>query len=247
MPQWLVGARNPLPEIPIRDVLKDSVYYPACNVDGDPIMFLAGNFLSFVYVDYGIGYENLLAELDTFKGYQLIAKRSVEERELVPQGWNPQYFSSSDGNPDQHRDWINLSFAVWSIYERTKEYRPDHGPDRFSLLYIGNDAVATFQSLYHGNHVAPAVIAVMQPGNDFKEVTSRFAQAVLENPAGPPTFLLWGGYGCGIEQELHYFRPCWPQYGKRVKILRNRKEQASEVARSPTDQIQLWTLGDVPH
>ena len=40
-------------DFPLDDILRDSLYYPASGFDGDPVRYLAGNVLSFVYVDYG--------------------------------------------------------------------------------------------------------------------------------------------------------------------------------------------------
>ena len=48
MPDWISNASAPLPELCIREVLSGSVYYPACEFDGDPVKYLAGNFHSFV-------------------------------------------------------------------------------------------------------------------------------------------------------------------------------------------------------
>lgn len=42
---------------PLRELLRDSLYYPSSAFDGDPIRHLAGNFLSFIYVDYGVSQD----------------------------------------------------------------------------------------------------------------------------------------------------------------------------------------------
>ncbi|HNS68132.1 MAG TPA: hypothetical protein PKG97_11105, partial [Mesotoga infera] len=58
MPDWI---KNPV-KFDIHDVLKDSLYYPACGHDGHPVEYFLGNVYSFVYVDYSISRENLLEE-----------------------------------------------------------------------------------------------------------------------------------------------------------------------------------------
>ncbi len=37
----------------LTEILEESLYYPASGFQGAPIEYLAGNFLSFVYADYG--------------------------------------------------------------------------------------------------------------------------------------------------------------------------------------------------
>ncbi len=139
MPDWISNASAPLPELCIREVLSGSVYYPACEFDGDPVKYLAGNFHSFVYVDYGVGRDSLLQNLDGFRGYRILAHRDVTERQLTPNGWTPQFPRPSDGDPRSRADWIKPPFGVWSIHERREEYGPDHGPSRFSLLYYSGE------------------------------------------------------------------------------------------------------------
>ena len=225
MPAWLATATEPLGCLPIREVLTASVYYPACGFDGDLVKYLAGNFHSFVYVDYGVGREAVINNIQGFRGYRVAARRDVTERELTPDGWTPQLLRQSDGNPHARSDWVRPPFGVWCIQERTDEYGPEHGPERFSLLYIGGDGIATFQALYHGNGVAPAAVAVIQPGTgfggnwtDFEDPGRVFARSVLGNPAGVPEYLLSGGWGNGE----FYRRPCWPEYPVPIRVLHGR-------------------------
>jgi hypothetical protein len=167
VPEWIGNTSKPLRELPLVDILSGSVYYPASGIHGAPVKYLGGNFHSFVYVDYGVGRDCLVQNLDGFRGYQLVAFRDVTQGELTPNGWKQQYVRSPQCNPRHITNLKSPPFGVWSIHKRTEEYGPDHGPDRFSLLFIGGDGVATFQALYHGNHVTPAVVAVIQPGTRF--------------------------------------------------------------------------------
>lgn len=160
-PGWLAAAFPPLHEFPLRDILRDSVYYPASGIDGDPVKYLAGNFHSFVLADYGVGRERVLGKLSAFRGYRIAAQREVSERELTPSGWTPQLLQGCKDIPQRRTRRMQPPFGIWSIHERTNEFGSDHGPERFSMLYIGGDGVATFQALYRGNSIAPAVIAII--------------------------------------------------------------------------------------
>ena len=50
MPTWLENLVS-LDYLPITELLKESVYYPACYFDNNPIYAYSGFSFSFVYVD----------------------------------------------------------------------------------------------------------------------------------------------------------------------------------------------------
>ena len=200
VPEWLTELSPTTMtngRLPLRQLLRDSLYYPCSAFDGDPVKHLAGNILSFVYVDYGYSRDAFLAELNDrgFDGYDLLADpRSVGPSELTPGSWH----------------WRDSFCCIWSVLQRKNGYNADHGPNRFSLLYICEEAVNTFQALYIANSVAPQAVAVIQPRSDsVKDPTEEFAQDVLQNnPSGPPEILLHGGYN----DCESYQTPCWPGY-----------------------------------
>jgi hypothetical protein len=227
-PDWLIQmtpermARDPFP---LHDLLAQSLYYPSSSFDGDPIAYLGGNNHSFVYVDYGEERDGLLKALKEpgFLGYRILCHRPVLEAELTPMGWSPVFPNGRPRRPPPR--WVRPPFCEWIILERDAEFSDDHGPERFSLLFLCADGVATFQALYVGNGVAPGTVAIIQPGHglfggnwtNFTDPDGPFVQAVLGNPAGRPEFLLHGGAG-----GAHWYtRPCWPQYADRLGILGN--------------------------
>ena len=226
-PEWLAGL-SPIMiksgRFPLLELLGDSLYYPSSGFDGDPVRYLAGNILSFVYVDYGHDREEFMDVLRNpgFRGYDLLATRSVTEQELVPLGWRPAPPTPDDGDPSRYREWIKSPFCIWSVFSRGEAFPVDHGPRRFSLLYLCADGVAAFQALYVGNSVAPKAVAVIQPGTgfggnwtDFRDPDKILARSVRENPAGQPEILLYGGIG----PREFYHQSCWPDYGNRLCFL----------------------------
>ncbi len=48
MPSWLSNSDF---IFEVNKVLDNSLYYPACYLDGDPVKFFMGNVYSFFYVD----------------------------------------------------------------------------------------------------------------------------------------------------------------------------------------------------
>ncbi len=209
---------------PLKQILKDSLYYPSSGFDGDPVKYLAGNVHSFIYVDYGHGKDEFEHALEQrgFHGYELVAKRSVTRQELAPRGWKPVLPTPDDGNPYQSRHHASEPYCVWAVFQRAAEVPADHGPDRFSLLYLCADGVAAFQALYLGNAAVPKVIALIQPGHgfggnwtDFTDPHQILARSVLGNSRGIPELLLHGGLG-GLEG---YQMPIWPRFENHVCFL----------------------------
>jgi hypothetical protein len=208
---------------PLPELLQDSLYYPSSHFDGDPVKHLAGNILSFIYVDYGVNSDDFANALKGgFRGYTLVGNRSVNERELTPHGWHPTPPLPPDGDPSRYRDWIKNPFCSWSLFQRAEDCPGTHGPDRFSLLFLCADGVAAFQALYAANSTTPRAVAVIQPGTgfgcnwtDFTNPDRIFARSILGNPFGKPEILLYGGVG----RRSFYRQPCWPLYQTHVRFL----------------------------
>lgn len=217
-PDWLsrIDPETIQEQFPYQDVLRDSLYYPAAGHDGGPIAHLAGNFLSFVYVDYCVGRDDLLNELRIrgFSGYAIAAQRTINVQDVdrgVPNFPLPQQGTSAA----RYREYLKNPFCEWIIFQRKDGFSEDHGPRRFSFLYLCAEGIAAFQSLYVANGICPAAVAVVQPGTgfglnwtNFTDPQGPLAAAVLNNPAGRPTFLLFGGIG----GRQFYEQSCWPEY-----------------------------------
>ena len=226
-PDWLMDlteesiANDPFP---LEDLLKDSLYYPSSEFDGDPVKYLGGNILSFIYVDYGVGKDQLTQELSSsgFLGYRPIGSRAVQERELVPNGWRPSMPFDHDGNWRPAASPHEQPFCLWTVFEREPDMPGDHGPVRFSLLYLYADGAAAFQALYVSNGVVPKVVAIIQPGHsfggnwtDFTDPEKIFARSMLGNPKGRPQWLMYGGFG----PRSGYRESCWPLYSELKEFL----------------------------
>ena len=230
--------------LPLKRLLRNSLFYPSSAFDGDPIKFLSGNINSFVYADYGHSEEELLRALANpgFLGYEPIATRSVTAHELK---WPelPSYLNeTSDENVFElykKFGWIKRPFCSWTIFQRCENRPPSHGPSRFSLLYLCVDGAAAYQALYVANAVAPKAIAVIQPGHGFGGNWTNFenprqilAKTVAANPAGKPELLLFGGYGA----RDYYRQPCWPEYNEHVCFLDKHDRGTIGVWRSEAEK-----------
>ena len=225
-PAWLSGltsdtiATGPLP---LRDILRNSLYYPACGLDGDPVKYLAGLVRSFVYVDYGCDEDEFEAELREpgFRGYSVLAKRAVSESELLPRGWKPAPRHPRDVMPPGWDGPKGRPFCKWVVLEQRHGDFKGEG-SRISLLYWHHDGVEAFRALYMARHLVPRAIAIIQSGEgfggnytDFRDPDGILARDILDNPAGQPELLLYGGFG----SRKPYREPCWPPFKKHVGFL----------------------------
>jgi hypothetical protein len=223
VPGWLRDLRleklTDLEDVafPLENALEHSLYYPAAGCDGDPVRILGGFIHSFFYVDYRIC-ENKVdeeARWRGFSGYRLAGRKQLSERDLAPNGWSPiipENFKGDMDRFDQIRSDVNLKnpFAIWYVFDRISQSREDRGPERFSLVFICADGVATYQALYWPNKTAPDVLAIIQPGHafgfnytDFTNHEGFFAWTVMHK-AQTPEYLMCGGMSNDYPQAF------WP-------------------------------------
>ena len=179
--------------LPMKQLLENSVYYPASGTDGSPVQYLHHLSRSFIYVDYGISLEKLKEDmiLEGFKGYEIYAEREVKSHEITPRNYRKYNFAShsdvgfnswsyiwkfdtiphehptkKDGNPLTHYDsgWAQPFKMLWTIWERIPEFGEDHGPKRISLLSLCAEGVASYDALYYSWKTKPLVFCIRRPG-----------------------------------------------------------------------------------
>lgn len=231
LPKWLENA-SATSTFQVNDVLDKSVYYPACRFDGRPVKYLGSYSHSFVYVDFDVKREDLIDQLKTFYGYELAFSRSLKRNDLCFRSYEPMMPTADDGNPlDSLRYGDGDVFAEWAVYDRGDLYGDDHGPLRFSLLYIGGEGAATFQSLYFSNRCSPSAIVLIKSdgfsGNwtNFLEPKQIFARSVMGNPAGQPEYML-------VEHDV----VCWPWYTSKVSTVISELDSSGEFHQ----RLYLW-------
>lgn len=190
-------------EFPIKKVLSASLFYPAAGIDGSPIRHWVIGVDSFIYVDALVSKTDYLEKIknNAFKGYGLLAHRVLNKSDLTPKGWHPTKPKSLDTNSyskcvaDLMTD-NSGPFAIWAVFERLCDFSENHGPQRFSLLYIRGEACATYQALFVANQMLPKVICLIRPGMGFGGNFSNFEEVFLETilmhkDGLPPQLLSW--------------------------------------------------------
>ena len=240
VPEWLARVsadRMNTEPFPLHEILRDSLYYPASSFDGDPVAYLAGCIVSFIYVDHHHAQDELEAELQEsgFLGYERVGSRSVTERELTPHGWRPEHPAQNDRGSRFQQDPVTPPFCTWSVFARSADYLPCHGPSRFSLLHVCADGRAAFQALYLSNGQRPKAVAVIQPGDEvFENPEGLFARNVLGNPEGPPEMLLYGGAG-GREP---YLQAPWSGYRSPSCCQREDRDRTCALRERSVGQLE---------
>ena len=236
-PSWLLELGSTNVQFPIANILQGSVFYPASGLDGRAVKYLAGFSHSFVYADCNVPLEVLTRNLDTFKGYRVYLSRSVRQEELCFDPFRAILPTLSDGDPDYlHVEITFLPYALWAVYERLPDFGEAHGPERFSLLFVGGEGAATFQALYHSNQCAPSVIVLIKcdafTGNwtQFFDPKKIFARSVLQNPEGLPDYLFF----CD-----HSRTPAWPGYSRLLHTVVSYRDYRGVAIQ----RLRLWARG----
>ena len=197
--------------VPMDDLLKDSLYYPASRTDGRPIQLCNTVWRrlgidSFVYCDFDLSVGEFLADTRTMHGYHMLGYRRLDPAEYVPEGWTLEMVPEENGR----RYWDSFlghggpaHGACWVVMERDADMSPVHGPERLSVLYVCGEGLATFQQLYCSRGIAPKMLCFIQcwgfAGNwtDFSACGAPFHRTLLKYRASTPEWLCFGDC-CGI-------------------------------------------------
>lgn len=213
-------------EFPREELLKNSLYYPACKDDSTPVLELLKYTQSFVYVDYEDRKEDFIGKLSSDflqKGYKLIGQRDVK-KELFGKGYD---FDSSILNPKEVRLLPNLfiqgrdrnglkkpMYADWYVFERVVDVESgidEHFPARFSLIFAGADGIAAYDAMYIRYGLKASWLALINPGmnmiaySDFRNEDNTLAKVVMNNTAGDPEYLV---------EVIMNGEPVWSSYMK---------------------------------
>ena len=198
--------------VPLDDLLRGSVFYPACRTDGRPIKLC--NTLwrhlgvdSYVYCDFDMSEEAFLADTRTMRGYHVVAHRHLDPSEYIPEGWTLEMAPErGDGRRGGYWDTFlghggPARCACWAVFERNADRGLEYGPERLSVLFVCGEGLATFQQLYCSRGMAPKMVCFIQcwgfAGNwtNFSAVGAPFHRTVQKYGASLPEWLCFGDCG----------------------------------------------------
>ena len=223
----------------IKSLLKDSLYYPACDIDGGVIKYCNEHFSMlginrYVYTDYGMEEKRLKDNLDSFFGYYLTKTRSVSAADL---GFDLSQLMPECSDEDKERiyAWRQKPFARYAVFERDFGYGPEIGPKVFSLLYLCAEGITVYKNLYLANGIVPKAMAIIQPGTafggnwtDYRDPDAPLAKTVMKGKT-TPNFIFYGGYG-----YFSYDDFMWPGY-RQVDAIDN-------YYRNCDGRVTVWQL-----
>lgn len=168
----------------LKEILKNSTFYPASGADATDIEGLSTCCNSFVHVDYSISESEIkraLSEDFTAVGYKLIGLKHITEKELTPNGFTPNNFPLKDSEKErinylEQAKKLQNPFCYWAIYEIDETFtgKTTGKINRFSLLHIGGEACATFDALYVNNGINPTGVAILNPSEGCGDNWTKF-------------------------------------------------------------------------
>jgi hypothetical protein len=228
----------------LRDILEDSVFYPASGIDGSAIECLSRQYRSFIHVDYStpmVVVEQAMRSHFSGVGYELIGIKHISREELTPNGFSPPNFVLNEHEINRlERKFISdlfycrnfIPFSLWAVYElNPSNTGSTYGKvNRFSLLHIGGEACATFDALYTNNRMNPSGVAIICPGEGygdnwtvFRDPAFRLYQSIecnsLTNNVMMPnvllTNMLYDDEDCFWPEYL-FKSKCYADYGLRI-------------------------------
>lgn len=227
MPDWLATA-SVADKLPLARLLDQSMFYPACGLDGRPVQYFGGAVHSFVYVDQMVPREGVIDALQYFKGYRLLFVKDVDQDALGIRSFERHEKILNKLGDMSRRSHPYFSYAIWAVFERQEDFGPDHGPARFSLLYIGGEAVSAYWSLYWRLRIAPFAITLIKcdgfTGNwtSFFDDRAELATMVRMNAGIGSTKYLFSAY-----QGRNAASP-WRCFSERVKTFHSVLEYSGQ-------------------
>ena len=161
MPQWLAEYDGSVDLTAIKNTR--CVYYPGAGFDGQPIhTFNAAHTAHlYTYVDYGVSKQEVESKLTSFKGYKVIGKHDIALEKLAP-AWRPHIRMTKE-LVEESRRWAKVSpYCFMAVFERKEEFTSDHGAERFAVIFIGGDGIATYDALFANKNMVKPLAVVLQ-------------------------------------------------------------------------------------
>jgi len=183
-------------------LLENSCFYPAAGTDGSHLEFLSQEITSFIHVDYSMTLLEVERQLqcDFEKvGYKLVGLKLLSKQDVDLDRFRHFYSDLNEHERERLRatEIKSLysgskvgSFALWALYEICNSLTGKLAGKRkrFSVLHIGGEACAVFQSLYLENKVNPRAFVSILPGEGYGDNWTLFGnrkfrlyQSILQN------------------------------------------------------------------
>lgn len=186
------------------------VYYPGAGDDGQPVHLFAGTQSAhvFLYVDYLLKKEELLQQLDEsgFAGYHVLGMVEYSEHDLTPNRWRPHLTMDEVRNANPNRFAHAEPYCLLKVFERDGGLDDAHGAERFAVIFLCGDGIASYDAIFGGKNVPPPFAVVLQDhgfgGNYDKFGAGGLMEKIAERSHCYPEYLLvategteqWNGF-----------------------------------------------------
>ncbi len=218
IPDWLLAAVKDeekfQQEFPLKELLKDSLYYPCCGYDLKPLNICDGKVFSYVYVDltaqpkdYHSWIQSNMTIYEDSEDvlYSLVKTKQLKLKDVIPHDWRPEL------RPNKKEGYIRAlynfkrstpkRYAFWSIWKRNDiKSLLGYKPSYFSILYLGGyEMNFVYQGLYNRLDIRPKVISIINAGMgfwDYKIIDGKvlyfsfFEKVLNRNSLGLPLYLI---------------------------------------------------------
>ncbi len=179
--------------------LADAVFYPCCGFDGAPVKFLK-RFRNFVYVDYHVSTTRFVREAQEhgFRGYRLDSVADLPAEAVLGESWAELSISHQGHLERLPLEWSTHNFGIVLLgFRRLSDFPVQHGPEHLQILFVCFEAIATLHALFTRRHLTPKVLCAIRPGialgGNYNDFPKHLDQAIRDNPAGYPSYLLHDG------------------------------------------------------
>lgn len=158
-PVWLRNFEVSISVFNLNDFFNSRVvFYPGSSCDGHATKLFGSSHCAhcFVYCDYLMektAVESVLEGKDRgynspIKGYHSLARLSLSERDLSPNGWRPHIQPQNI-----NRTGPSISpYAFLEVLERNTDLNHEFGALRLAILFLGADAHASYDALFCQNN-----------------------------------------------------------------------------------------------
>jgi len=207
-PEWLKTYQKGQP-LPLRDFLHSRIgYYPGCGDDGHlfRVFGKSHSVHCFVLVDYMVSEEAVLKSIhkpDGIRGYGIVEERSVSEQEMKSVAPFRKWHITEGERPHGEVGTVT-PFVRFVALERLPDFDDEHGAERLAVLFMGADAIATYDAIFANGNARPPFVVLAEDYGFGGQWAAGFAGGqLLENIAQRsgvyPEFLLaphspWSGY-----------------------------------------------------
>jgi hypothetical protein len=185
----------------MKDIIRNSMFYPASGIDGFPITVLKKYTNSFVYVDYGTPIKEVEQSLlNDFKlvGYELKGLKFLNKEDIYPKDVAFENYTFNAHELDRlsmpfirklYRNAMRNTCGYWAVYQLKEDamIKKDKLP-YFSLLHIHGEAIDFFTKTYGYYHINPLAMTFICIGEGygdnwtiFRNTSYPFFQTLLKN------------------------------------------------------------------